>query len=772
VGSLPYSGAWLTTDGIEASLGLLLLFPLLGALACAILGPLLARKFGGRVAPILASVAMVATLITAVVLIGGDLLYADDRERRLHQELWTLFSVAGVRVTFGLVMDPLAAVMVLLVTGLGTLIHVYAAAYMDDEPARPRFFAFLNLFVFSMLLLVLASGFIPLFFGWEGIGACSYFLIGFWYRRDVAVAAATKAFIVNRVGDGAFLLAIALLLWGLGGIQMVTAGAAGQLGTVTTLEGPLVRTGGELQPGVDRLKIPVGPTLDFRELRDELRLEMRPHTADAPRPVNFRPAAYLLFRKKIAGMPFLFVVCVLLFLGAAGKSAQIPLYAWLPDAMAGPTPVSALIHAATLVTAGVYLLARLSFLFALSPGALTFVAIMGTATAFIGATAALVQTDLKRVLAYSTVSQLGYMFVAIGAGAGSAGLFHVVTHGFFKACLFLAAGIVIHTVASVTGDATSDAQDLRGMGGLAPLLPWTRRAYFCAAAALAGLPIASGFFSKDQILLALATSDRLSISASALLVVLAVTSFLTALYAFRSYYLIFFARSPRPGHAHEGHGMSARLMTGSVLALALGAVVVGPLLGWPHNWTAGHVAPLFERFVGPVFEGNWPTRAVPELPVTVEWGMQAGGIVLALLGFAAARALYRDAEATAPARRRLAERFAGVVGFLSSGWGADGVYRALVVTPALALARAASWFDRQVFDRAVNAVASGGVGLARAAGTFDKRGVDGVVDGVSGAVIAAGRRSARLQNGRINSYVLGIAAGVAALVVLAYFLGT
>jgi len=793
VGSIPYSGGWLTPPGIDAPLLWLLLFPLLGALATAILGSLFARRFAGRVAPALAVAAMLATLVTALVIFFTDVLPVGERERIFRQPLFPLFVVGGIRVSFGLVLDPLSAVMVLLVTGLGSLIHLYAAFYMDDEQGRPRFFAFLNLFVFSMLLLVLADGFVPLFFGWEAVGACSYFLIGFWYRRAAAADAATKAFVVNRVGDAALLVGIAMLLWGLGGIGLVTGAAAGQLGTVWTRTGPLVETGEGLQPSPGRQKVPVGPTLDFHELRDELRLEMMSRaaaptnpftgaTADAAHDVQFRPATYLLTSKTLGRLPFLFVVCGLLLLGAAGKSAQLPLFAWLPDAMAGPTPVSALIHAATLVTAGVYLLARLSFLFALSPAALTVVAVIGTLTALVGATAALVQNDLKRVLAYSTVSQLGYMFVALGAGAAGAGVFHVVTHGFFKACLFLAAGLVVHAVAATTPGAAERpdlAQDMRQMGGLARALPATRWAYFAACSALAGLPFASGFFSKDLILTSLATCDRLSISTPLLLAVLGVTSFLTSLYAFRSYYLIFFARPPRQtAHAaHHGghHGPGQQVMTAVVVVLALGAIVVGPALGWPGNWSSSQgesALPRLLRFLSPMFEGDWPRRDTPRTPAMVEWGMQLGGALVAALGWAVARALYRDAEATAPTRRRLAERYAVLERLFATGWQADRAYHLLAVAPARALARGATWLDRAVVDRAVNAVAALGLRLGRLAGFVDRRAVDGVVDGVSAAALAAGRRGARLQDGRINSYVLGIAAGIAALVVLAYFLGS
>ena len=366
-------------------------------------------------------------------------------------------------------------------------------------------------------------------------------------------------------------------------------------------------------------------------------------------------------------------------------------------------------------------------------------------------------------------------FVAMGASAPAAGLFHVVTHGFFKAGLFLAAGLVVHAVAATTPQAVERpdlAQDLRRMGGLARVLPATRWAYFFACAALAGLPFASGFYSKDLILTELSIGDRLSIAPGILLAVLGVTSFLTALYAFRSYYLIFFGGPSRLADGHASEGLGSVTMTAVVLALALGAVVAGPALGWPANWTPGHAQSLFQRFLAPTFEADWPRRVSLYTPPAVEWGMQAGGAVLALLGWAVARALYRDAAATAPARRRLAERWSAVVRLFATGWQADRVYHLVLIAPSRALARAAAWLDRAVVDRAVNALAAGAWRLGQAAGLFDRRVVDGVVGGVSEGVLAVGRRGARLQNGRINSYVLGIVAGVAALVVLAYFLGS
>jgi NADH-quinone oxidoreductase subunit L len=532
-------------------------------------------------------------------------------------------------------------------------------------------------------------------------------------------------------------------------------------------------------------------------MRDQIGVEIAlPPSAvrqhGSPADAHVYPARALIARMEVAGLPLAFVACVLIFLGAAGKSAQLPFSAWLPDAMAGPTPVSALIHAATMVTAGVYLFARLGFLFALSPGAVTVVVLVGTVTALGAAGAALFQNDLKRVLAYSTVSQLGYMFAAT-AGGGSSGIFHVVTHGFFKAALFLAAGVIIHAVEERMeqrmekrmnpggGEAAPDeAQDLRTMrelGGLAAALPWTRCAYFVACLALAGFPIASGFYSKDQILAAVATAPNLLVSPPLVLGALAVTSFLTACYAFRSYYFVFSgprARlsdtrgQPPPAPAGSAPHASAesRLLAGVVLALGLGAVVAGPLLGWPRNWTASHASPALDTFLEPVFAGNFGEVPPIEVPPALEWGLQVGGLAVAVLGWLVARRLYGPRGSLA----RVAAAPSGALGpFFAGGGGLDTAYRLVAVRPVLALARAVAWLDRRVIDRAVDGVAAAGVTAARFTGLFDRRVVDGAVNGASAGVIAAGRRAARLQSGRLNLYIVLLAAGIAGTVVLVYF---
>ena len=413
-------------------------------------------------------------------------------------------------------LDPLSGMMILVVTGIGLLIHVYSVAYMDHEPrpAYARYFCYLNLFCFFMLLLVLGSTFLVMFVGWEGVGLCSYLLIGFWYHKQSASDAGKKAFIVNRIGDWGFILGIFLVFFTFG-------------------------------------------TLDFHVVA-EMAAEM---------PVE------------AAGMGALSLICLLLFVGAIGKSAQIPLYVWLPDAMEGPTPVSALIHAATMVTAGVYMVGRNAVLFSHAPLVMEIVAIIGLATAIMAATIGLVQTDIKRVLAYSTVSQLGYMFLATGVGAFAAGAFHLMTHAFFKALLFLGSGSVIH--------AMNEEQDMRRMGGLKQYMPVTYATMGIGALAIAGVPLLSGFFSKDEILY------RTFLHSPLFWALAVVAAGMTAFYMFRLIFMTFFQdyRGPAWEGGHDGHGEhqadagghhawhgpheSPRLMTVPLIILAVGAVLAG-----------------------------------------------------------------------------------------------------------------------------------------------------------------------------------------------------
>jgi NADH-quinone oxidoreductase subunit L len=534
--------------------------------------------------------------------------------------------------------DSLTAVMLLVVTGVGFLIHLYSTGYMHDDPSYARFFAYLNLFVFSMTMLVLAGNFALLFVFWEAVGLCSYLLIGFWYTRPAAAQAGKKAFIVNRVGDFGFLLGI-MWLW--------TA-----LGTV------------------DFLAVFKGAAT------------LTPSTATG--------------------------IALLLFLGACGKSAQLPLHTWLPDAMEGPTPVSALIHAATMVTAGVYMVARSHVLFERSGGALEVVAWVGTITAVFAATIGLVQTDIKRVLAYSTISQLGYMFAAVGLGAYVAGIFHLVTHAFFKALLFLGAGSVIH---GLHGE-----QDLRKMGGLAYKLPITATTMWVGGLGLAGVPPLAGFFSKDEILTA-AVSERHPL----IFVLLLAGALLTAFYTFRLLFLAF-SGSPRMSkdvlhHAHE----SPWMMTGPLVLLALATVVAGFVLGLPLDGTR------FAHRLESVFalhEGGH-SRLVPLLSA-----------VVVVAGFALAFYRYK---LTPVKPERVGQPSTPLRALLLNAYYVDALYDRTIVKPLLAL--------------------SGG--LAR---VFDLGVLDGIVNGVGRTVTASAARLRRLETGYIVNYSLTMLAGAVVLV--------
>jgi NADH-quinone oxidoreductase subunit L len=538
--------------------------------------------------------------------------------------------------------DALTGVMLLVVTGVGFLIHLYSTGYMHGDPGYARFFAYLNLFVFSMTMLVLSGNFLLLYVFWEAVGLCSYLLIGFWYTRPAAVQAGKKAFIVNRVGDFGFGLGIMWLWVALG-------------------------------------------TLDFAAV--------------------FKGAATLPPATATG-------IALLLFMGACGKSAQLPLHTWLPDAMEGPTPVSALIHAATMVTAGVYMVARSHALFERSGGALEVVAWVGTLTAVFAATIGLVQTDIKRVLAYSTISQLGYMFAAVGLGAYAAGIFHLVTHAFFKALLFLGAGSVIH--------ALHGEQDLRKMGGIAYKLPVTATTMWVGGLGLAGVPPLAGFFSKDEILAAAVGEGHLL-----LFLLLLAGALLTAFYTFRLLFLAF-SGSPRMGkdvlhHAHE----SPWVMTGPLVLLALLTLVAGFALGLPLNVTrfAQRLAPVLGLHEGP------HSKLVPLLSV-----------VVVVAGFALAAHRYKLSPVKAD---QVSEPRTPLRALLLNAYYVDALYDRAVVRPLLALS-------------------------TLLAGAFDLGVVDGIVNGVGRGVLAWGAALRRAQTGYVVNYALTMLAG--ALVVVAFLL--
>ncbi len=606
-------------------------------------------------------------------------------------------ATSGFTVNFAFSVDHLTLVMLSVITGVGFLIHVYSAGYMAHEEGYWRFFAYLNLFMFFMLVLVLAANFLLLFVGWEGVGLASYLLIGFYFKRDSAANAGKKAFIVNRIGDFGFLLAMFLII--------------GHFGTLS-FDGVFTQV------------------------------------ASMPEAVK-------------GG--FLTAIALLLVVGATGKSAQIPLYVWLPDAMEGPTPVSALIHAATMVTAGIYLVARCHTIFDRSPFALGLVAIIGAATALMAATIGLVQHDIKRVLAYSTVSQLGYMFLACGVGAYSAGIFHLMTHAFFKALLFLSAGSVIH--------ALSGEQDMRVMGGLRKRIPITYACMTVGVFAIAGCPLLSGFFSKDEILYQVFTSHNPI--AWLLWLVGVITALLTSFYMFRLWFKTFFGE-PRfdenalvqghgahhdlapvhirkdthatavaepehdSGQAAHGHGVheSPLVMTVPLMLLAVLAAI-GGFIGVPVAFGGSN---HFEHFLDPVFHAQ--PLPEPSASAGTAWALTSVAILMFLLGLFAAYAFYVRKPGTATS---LARRFKPVYSLLDHKYWVDEIYGGLIVTPLLMLSRAVL------------------------GGLIDTGIVQGTGAGLAGGTRGLAWITRRMQSGNIRSYAGWLALGAAVVIAIVLF---
>jgi len=540
-----------------------------------------------------------------------------------HQEYLAHWIRAGsFHVDFAFYLDQLSLVMLLVVTGVGFLIHIYSVGYMAEDPSYYRFFSYLNLFMFFMLTLVLAGNYLQMFIGWEGVGLASYLLIGFWFTKDSAASAGKKAFIVNRIGDFGFLIALFLLIKHFG-------------------------------------------SLDFSQV------------FDAVRPMSV----------ETSGAGLLTAIGILLMVGACGKSAQIPLYVWLPDAMEGPTPVSALIHAATMVTAGVYMVSRSHLIFERAPTALTVVAIIGTLTAFFAATIGIAQTDIKKVLAYSTISQLGYMFMACGVGAFSAGIFHLMTHAFFKGLLFLAAGSVIHAVGG--------EQDMRKMGGLKSYIPWTFLTMGIAALAIAGIPPLAGFWSKDEILW-----KAYQVSTMYWLIG-AVTAFMTSFYMFRLLYMTFFgdyrgAQEESHGHGHDAHGHggpheSPPVMLVPLMILAL-LSLVGGLVGIGNH---------FENFLAPVFSSGLVSETVETAGRWTEILLMAVSVGLAFLGWWLAYVLYYKRPELP---QEIADALGGLYETVVHKYYVDEIYAALFVRPLIDGSTRILWqdVDRKIIDAAVN----------------------------------------------------------------------
>ncbi len=593
---------------------------------------------------------------------------------------------------FAFYLDQLSLVMLLIVTGVGFLIHIYSVGYIWEDPGYYRFFSYLNLFMFFMLTLILAGNYLLMFIGWEGVGLASYLLIGFWFTKDSAASAGKKAFIVNRIGDFGFLIALFLLIKHFG-------------------------------------------SLNFAQLFQSIT------------PLG----------TETASVGLLTTVGILLMVGACGKSAQIPLYVWLPDAMEGPTPVSALIHAATMVTAGVYMVSRSHAIFERAPIALTVVAIIGTLTAFFAATIGIAQTDIKKVLAYSTISQLGYMFIACGVGAFSAGIFHLMTHAFFKGLLFLAAGSVIH---SVGGE-----QDMRKMGGLRTKIPWTFWTMTAGTLAIAGIPGLAGFFSKDEILW------RAYQASWAYWLVGLVTAFLTSFYMFRLWFMTFFgeyrgeadsahdhaAHDAHPGHGHGGVHESPKVMLIPLVILAV-LSVIGGYVGVPGSLGGNN---QFDKFLGPVFHVTTPAAQntamgekgtpeqetegpEPKTGASTELMFTGISVAVAFLGFGLAWLLYhRNPELP----EKIASSFSGTYQTLSHKYYVDELYAALFVKPLIEGSTQILWqdVDRKVIDAAVNDSADGARHVSDEA--------------------------RQMQSGNIRSYAGWIAAGSAVVIAFMIWMG-
>ena len=669
------------------------LLPLVGAAVNGVAGAVIQRRLGKRAISVLA-VTPVLLAFALSVQTFLDLRALAPEQRFLLDRVMPWLHVGTLVADIAFWVDPLACVMLLVVTGVGGLIHVYSTGYMHEDASYWRFFAFLNLFTFAMLTLVLGDSLLLMFVGWEGVGLCSYALIGFWWREHVNTTAGNKAFIVNRIGDFGFLLGILLLFW--------STDAAGH-GSVV-----------------------------FRDLQEH---------------------ASVLAGQTLWGVPVVVLVTLLLFVGATGKSAQIPLYVWLPDAMQGPTPVSALIHAATMVTAGVYMIARLHFLYALAPATLAVVAGIGAATALLAATIGLVQNDIKRVLAYSTVSQLGYMFVAMGVGAWSAGIFHLMTHAFFKACLFLGAGSVIHGLGG--------EQDMRRMGGLRTRMPVTFWTFLVATLAIAGAPLTAGFFSKDEILWKAFSSPH----GSALLWLVGVAvAGLTACYMFRQLFLTFFGESRADHevlhHAHE----SPPSMAVPLVLLAAGSLLAG-FVGLPQALGGAN---RFEAWLAPVFAHGHAAvaHAASHGPheVELELTLMAVAIGVAITGFLVAFVLYQRRSVPVAA---LADVLGGIpYRVLLNKYYVDELYQAVFVRGTLLLSRLGVWIDATIIDGVVDGSARLTALAARLNRLFDDYVVDALVNFCANRTYDVGLRLRRVQTGGINAY-LYVIVGTVAFVLIA-----
>ncbi len=910
-----FAGELTHVEVANVPLWLIVLLPLLGATINAVFGRYLQASSWQKSlkkrfhigSPAVTAVALGAMLgafslacVSLVQLIG-----LPASQRYLYSYAWQMVRIGSLDINFAFAFDPLSAVMTLVITGVGSLIHLYAASYMEKEPSYWRFFCYLNLFIFSMLLLVLGDNFIVMFFGWEGVGLCSYLLIGFWYKDYKKASAGMKAFVVNRIGDFGFICGMALLFWGLGGAwdkdtgdfesdferrfiaveqqELAVHGAAAAHGgdavhpkeghpeghpagsaiahgshkaktpasvaqlraasksgllTMTSHPGAKVyfgvsslrqlqatklkdcrqkpawnkRKGVQLasncfatspflrkrisagvsllliepgqgavvtgrgdevialrtriKPAKELVIMAVGSTLTFREIHDQIVVK------------NESGKTFLqnaLRSKRVwGGFGLIALACLLFFVGACGKSAQIPLFVWLPDAMAGPTPVSALIHAATMVTAGVYMIARLNFLFSMSPTACGVVAMVGALTALLAATIGFFQYDIKRVLAYSTISQLGFMFIAVGVGAYWVGIFHLMTHAFFKACLFLASGSVIHGMHHVIHDADA-SQDMRNMGGLRAVMPKTALTYKIACMAItAAPPFLAGFWSKDEALWKaynFAPGAGTFVPPGWLIYGIGLIAALgTSFYMWRSYYLTFEGKHATKKIKTKVHESPAP-MTVVLIILAVCSAFAGVLFGLSSHFTHGVLGdllphePLLEQWLSPVMAHAQKTTG--DAGYSLMMVLMAISVVGAACAWALARLRY-GADRPKNWEKREAQLPAFVL--LHNKYYVDEIYQASFVAGFMKLRLLLSEMDRWIVDGIVNGVSVIARAAAWAAGVTDEVVVDGAVNLVANGTLEAGDKLRTVQTGRIQNYIYGILGGVAFFAILSYLL--
>jgi NADH-quinone oxidoreductase subunit L len=657
------------------------LFPLIGFLINGLVGKKIKNEavIGG-----IGTLAIFGSFLVSCGILM-EMISRTPENRVFEKVLFPWIHAGNFKADMAFLLDPLSVIMIMVITGVGTLIHLYSIGYMHGEEGFYRFFAYLNLFCMSMLLLVLGSNMLVMFIGWEGVGLCSYLLIGYYFHKKSAGDAAKKAFVMNRVGDFGFLIGLFTLYWWLG-----------ENGNVWTI--------------------------NFMEIKK---------------------AAHLL---PYGGVVTVATLCF--FVGATGKSAQIPLFTWLPDAMEGPTPVSALIHAATMVTAGVYMIGRMSFVFIKSPDTMMVIAIVGAATAIFAATIGTAQNDIKRVLAYSTVSQLGFMFLAMGTGAFAAGIFHLMTHAFFKACLFLGSGSVIHAMHYALHHIHShdDAQDMRNMGGLRKSMPITFITFLVSTIAIAGIPGFSGFFSKDEILWQAFSNPYHGGLNIFLWVIGAIAACFTAFYMFRLVFMTFYGecriKEKAKGYLHE----SPLVITIPLMVLGFLAAV-GGYIGLPKliGDLFGGIPNYFEQWLEPVFEqaqeyGHHYAHAGGHHNAALEWGLMGGSVVIALIGITIAFTLYvKNTElpgkftATFPALHRA----------VYNKWYIDELYDFLFVNPCKSLGN----FLWKGFDVLI---------------------VDGIVNGVAAVVKGWSSAFRYTETGYVHNYAFVMAAGTVAI--LGYYI--